>query len=121
MKFATNAVLSASTGTLLGDIGGVYEVMSYLVGRDVYTHELAYYGRRASAAIKAALPAIPVREDAQHVTPDNFRDELAKWEAQFGSEIDLPDSLRECLADDRDCISTAVEMVGKDRIITLST
>ena len=39
-RFLTVDVLSTTTGRLLGKIDGVYEVVSYLVGRDVYTHEL---------------------------------------------------------------------------------
>lgn len=48
MKFATVDVLSTSTGILLGDIGGVYKVTSYLIGRDAFTHDLAFYGRSAA-------------------------------------------------------------------------
>ena len=119
MKFPTNAVLSTSTGVLLGDIGGVYKVTSYMLGRDAYTHDLAYYGHRASAALVAAVPGIPSREDAKHINGDNYKDALVKWEAELGSDIDLPDSLRECLADDRDAVSTAEEMAGKNRVIKI--
>ncbi len=117
--FATEDILSTTTGRLLGDIGGVYKVVSYLVGRSVYTLELLTYGERAAAAIKAAVPSVPVKADASHVTPENFQQFRSDWMAKLGPTIDLPDSLRECLADDRDPISTAEELVGKDRVIVL--
>ena len=117
--FLTRDVLSTSTGRLLGDIGGVYKVMSFLLGRDAYTHELAYYGKQASAALKAARPDLPVSEDAEHITKENYRDCLATWERQFGPEIDLPDSLRESLADDKNALGTLREMVPDEKIIVV--
>lgn len=119
MKFATADVLGTSTGRLLGDIGGIYKVVSFLIGRDAFTHDLAFYGRQASAALKAARPDLPVREDAEHVNGDNYRDFLAGWEKKLGTEIDLPDSLRDCLADEKDAKETLTEMVGPERIIVV--
>lgn len=119
MKFATADVLGTSTGRLLGDIGGIYKVVSFLIGRDAYTHDLAFYGKAASAAIKAARPDLPVSADAEHVTKDNYRDCLAAWEAKFGSEIELPDSLRDCLADDKGPMQTLTEMVDPKKIVVV--
>jgi hypothetical protein len=110
MKFPTHAVLSTSTSRLLGDIGGVYAVLSFLIGRSAYTHEIAYYGRRAAAALKQALPDLPTKADAREVNEENYRDFLYAWEAKFGAEIDLPDSLRDCLADEKSGLGTAEEM-----------
>jgi hypothetical protein len=111
MKFPAHAVLSTSTGRLLGDIGGIYAVVSFLLGRSAYTHELAYYGRRAAAALKAALPQLPTEVDAKCVNENNYRDFLREWQDKLGDEIDLPDSLSECLADDKTGRETAEEMV----------
>lgn len=119
MKFPTNAVLSTSTGCLLGDISGVYEVASFLLGRDAFTHELAYYAKPIRIAIKAAVPALPVEADAEYVNADNYRDFLATWEAKLGTEIDLPDSLRDCLADEKNCLATAEEM-APGRVISIN-
>lgn len=119
MKFATHAVLGASTGRLLGDIGGIYKVISFLIGRDAYTHDLVFYRRQASKALKAAVPALPVEKDAEHVNGKNFQECLATWEKQFGPEIDLPDSLRDCLADDKSAMETLTEMVDPKKIIPI--
>ena len=119
MKFATADVLGTSTGHLLGDIGGIYKVISFMIGRDAYTHDLAFYGRQASAAIKTALPDLPVEADAEHVTGENYRQCLADWVKQFGKEIDLPDSLRDCLADDKNAMQTLTEMVDPKKIVAL--
>lgn len=120
-KFPAHAVLSTSTGVLLGDIGGVYQVTSFLIGRSAFTHDLAYHGKRASAALRAALPAIPGPGEAAHVTADNYRAFLADWEKELGDAIELPESLRDSLADDKNPIETATEMVGKDRVVVVET
>lgn len=117
--FATVDVLSTTTGRLLGDIGGVYRVVSYLVGRDVFTHELVTYGRRAAAVIKSAVPAVPTAEDAEHVSGDNFAAFRDSWIQKLGGEIDLPDSLRECLADDRNALDTLRDLVPAEKIIVI--
>jgi hypothetical protein len=106
MKFPTHAVLGCSTGRLLGDIGGIYSIISFLIGRDAYTHDLAFYSDRAEAALKAAMPTLPGQTEATHVTKDNYRECLAAWEKQFGTEIDLPESLRDCLADGKNSVET---------------
>lgn len=120
MKFATADVLGTTTGRLLGDIGGIYKVTSFLIGRDAYTHDLAFYGQRASAAIRSVLPDLPGEGDAEHVNRDNYRECLAAWETQFGAEIDLPESLRDSLADDKSATETLGEMVDPSRIITIA-
>ena len=116
-KFPTYAVLSVSTGRLLGELGPFYGVFSFLIGRPAFTHELSYYGERASVALRASIPGLPGADDAQHVNGDNYRSFLSGWEKQLGGvEIDLPDSLRDCLADDRNAVETATDMVGVDRV-----
>lgn len=121
MKFPTHAVLGTTTGKLLGDIGGIYKVISFLIGRPAYTHDLAYYGRQAGAALRTALPGLPTEQDAKGINSENYRDHLKRWEEYFGQEIDLPDTLRDVLANDKDCIETATEMVGKDNVIVIDT
>jgi hypothetical protein len=117
--FATVDVLSTSTCRLLGDIGGVYKVTSFLIGRDAYTHDLAFYGRRASDALRAAVPNLPGPDDAEHVTQENYRECLAQWEQELGQTIDLPESLRDCLADDKNALETLKEMVPPEKIIVI--
>lgn len=107
MDFPTHGVLSATTGILMGDIGAVYEVASYLLGRPAYTHELPLYGDRIKAAILAAHPEVP--GDA---TSENWQKVRYAFVAEHGETFDLDENLRDVLADDRDAISTAIEMMG---------
>lgn len=110
MNFRTVDVLSVSTGKLLGDIDGVYQVMSYLVGRDVATHEIPIYRRQAAAAIRAAVDGLPDEAAACHVDGEDFVAFTDQYVSMIGLEIDLPDSLRDCLADDRTAIDTLQDL-----------
>lgn len=116
MLFETHAILSVATGRLMGDIGGVYKVVSYLVGRNVFTHELVIYGEPAARVLKVALPELPTEDDFNHVSRENVMQVLSEWEQKLGSVMDLPDHMRDCLADDRNAVDTAVDLVGRDRV-----
>jgi hypothetical protein len=110
MKFATCAVVSVSSGRFLGDLDGMYGVMSFLMGRPAYTHELAYYAEAASKALMAAVPGLPDKKAARRVNQSNYQDFLLGYEEEFGKKIDLPESLGGCLADDKNPLSTIEEM-----------
>lgn len=115
MKFPTSAAISTTTGVLFGEIGGVYDVTSWLIGRDAYTHELAFYGRAAAAALRARRPELPDRAAVAHVTHENWREELARWERRLGAEVDLPDDLAGSLADNENMFTTLQKMISGDR------
>ncbi len=108
--FKTTGVLSVSTGRLLGDIDDVYKVISFLCGRDVFTHELAYYGDAASQALRSAIPDLPGNEEAKCVSRENYKEWLLQWQDRFGATIEIPDSLRSVLADNKSALTTLSEM-----------
>ena len=114
MKFETHGVLSASTGILMGDIGGVYAVASYLLGRSAYTHELAHYGKRIADALVICHPELPT--GAPDGTWQTVRDTfISKW----GTEMELDPALEGVLADDKNPIETLREMGFKGDVITI--
>ena len=103
----------------MGDIGGVYKVTSFLIGRDAYTHELVFYGRKARDVLKNAMPDLPTEEDFEHVNETNVHDVRAEWEAKLGTQIEVPDYLRDCLADERNPVATMREMAPDKPIIAI--
>jgi hypothetical protein len=113
-KFATHGVLSASTGILMGDIGDLYKVVSHLLGRSAYTHELSHYGKRVADALLICHPELP--DDAPDGTWQKVRDDfIAKW----GSEMELDPALDAVLADDKNPVETLRDMGFGGKIITL--
>lgn len=113
-EFATEAVVSAITGRLICEIGAVYEVLSYLHGRSLYTHELPEAMRAALRC--AALPAWLAALDHAHVTRDNWQAWRGALIAAHGPTVSLTPIKWSALAE-RSPIETAVEMFGEDRVI----
>lgn len=89
--FPTAVVLSTITGRLLCDIGGVYEVLSWMTGESVFTHQLPRISREAEPVILAAHPHLreAVREAAL-VTTENWQDWRDRWILCYGHEIAVP-------------------------------
>jgi hypothetical protein len=112
--FATHGVLSASTGILMGDIGALYEVASYLLGRSAFTHELAHYSKPIQRALIACHPELPA--DAPDGTWLQVRDEFI---AEHGETMRLDEALRDVLADDKDPIATLNEMGFRGEVFPL--
>lgn len=116
-EFPTNDVLSTITGRLMGDIGGVYQVLNWMTGEDVFTHQLPRIGREATPVMLAAHPQLAQAiEEADQVTPDNWREWLQRWEDRYGPTIAVP----KFTADTHeriDPLSELAEKVSPDKII----
>jgi hypothetical protein len=76
--FTLGQVLSAMTGRLLCDIGGVYQVLNHITGDNLYTHVLPRACKFASPILKAHFPELQVAEDASQ--QDRLDAMLAKVE-----------------------------------------
>lgn len=116
MKFPTHGVLSASTGILMGDIGALYKVASYLLGRSAFTHELAHYSHPMRRALIACHPELP--GDVSDSTWQSVRDDFTD---RHGEEFELNEALKDVLADDKDPITTLREMGFNGEIIPINT
>lgn len=65
--FGLGIVLSATTGRLLCDMGGVYEILNHMTGDNLFTHVLPRAFRFAAPLIKAQYPELEAAE-----TPENL-------------------------------------------------
>jgi len=114
--FATADVLSVITGTLIADISGVYEVLSWMTGESVYTHQIPRISREAEPVLLAVHPALAQAiEEAEQVTTENWREWRGRWEARYGMTIVVP----KFTADQheyREPVSEAVEMLHPSRV-----
>jgi hypothetical protein len=119
--FPTEAVLSTITDRLIGDIGGVYEVLNWMTGESVFTHQLPRIGREATPVIVGAHPELQQAVDeAEQVTPENWQEWRDRWIERYGATIDVP---RFNIAQHEriDPRSELAEMVHPDKIIEVGT
>lgn len=118
-EFPTADVLSTITGRLMGDIGGVYEVLNWMTGESVFTHQLPRIGREATPVLVAAHPQLAQAVDeAEQVTPQNYREWRQTWEDRYGPMIAVP----KFTADTHeriDPMSELAEKVSPERIIAV--
>lgn len=112
--FQTEQAVSAITGRLVCDIGGVYEVLSYLLGRSLWTHELP--GAMTEARKYADLPEWLATLSDDGVDGTNWQAWRDGLIAAHGPTVTLMPITYSALAE-KSPIETAVEMFGADRVI----
>jgi hypothetical protein len=96
--FPTAAVLSVTTGRLVGDLVDLVAVLEFLVDRKIQFHEIGLFVDPGGRAILVAHPEIP---GADEVTKMNCRMVHEVAMGLFGEEYELTDALRGVIADDR--------------------
>jgi hypothetical protein len=120
-EFPTADVLSTITGRLMGDIGGVYQVLNWMTGESVFTHQLPRIGREATPVVVAAHPQLAQAvEEAEQVTTENWRAWRQTWEDRYGATIAVP-KFSAATHERIDPISELAEKVHPDRIIAVRT
>lgn len=117
--FSTNDVLSVVTGRLMGNIGGVYEVLNWMTGESLFTHQLPRVGREAVPVILMRHPHLQSAVDeAEQVTPENYQTWRDTWNDRFGPQVAVP--RMDVEQHERiDPMSELAEKVSPDRIIVL--
>lgn len=117
--FNTNDVLSVVTGRLMGDIGGVYEVLNWMTGESLFTHQLPRVSREAKPVILARHQHLQSAVDeAEQVTPENYKTWCDTWNDRFGPQVAVP-RMNADQHERIDPLSELAEKVPPDRIIAL--
>jgi hypothetical protein len=105
----------------MGDIGGVYEVLNWMTGESVFTHQLPRISREAKPVLVAAHPQLAQAiDEAEQVNPDNWREWRQTWEDRYGPEIAVP-KFTAATHERIDPLSELSEKVHPDRIVTIAT
>lgn len=120
-EFHISDVLSITTGRLVSTrhIGGVYDILNWMSGENLFTHQLPRVGREAGHVLLAAFPELAAaQEDAERVTADNCDNFVAKMVARFGATRKVP-KLNDGQHESIDPMSELVEKVHPDKIITV--
>lgn len=73
-EFPTAGVMSTVTGRLMGDIGDVYQVLNWMTGESVYTHQIPRICREAVPIMRVEEHERidPISELAERVHPDTI-------------------------------------------------
>lgn len=117
--FATADVLGTITGRLLGEIGGIYQVLNWMTGESVYTHQLPRIGREARPVILAMHPQLQqAMDEREQISPENWREWLQTWEDRYGPTIAVP-KFNADTHERIDPLSELAEKVPPDRIVTV--
>lgn len=116
----TEHVLSVVTGRLMGAIGGVYEVLNWMTGESLFTHQLPRVGREATPVLLAAFPQFQSAVDeAEQVNTENWQEWRTKWLERFGEYTAVPK-----LSNDQheriDPFSEAAEHFPPDRLMIIN-
>jgi hypothetical protein len=91
--FPTGDVISTATGFLVtrNGIGGVYDVLNWMTGESVFTHQIPRISREARPVLLAAHPDLALAyEEAKLVTRDNWGRVLETWIDRYGETIAVP-------------------------------
>ncbi|MER9814246.1 hypothetical protein [Mesorhizobium sp. M0129] len=118
--FPTCDVLSTITGTLMSEIGGVYEVLNFMTGESVFTHQIPRISREATPVVLKLHPELEATiSEADQVTPENYMTWLATWEERYGKTITVPQmTIGE--HERIDPLSELAEKVSPDKIVVVS-
>lgn len=86
--FDLGTVLSITTGKLLTDIGNVYEILGYMVGGSLFTHQLPEASDVCKPVILAKYPQLEFI-DSFWVGERNWKEFLDEQIALFGNEFEI--------------------------------
>jgi hypothetical protein len=115
----TADVLSVVTGRLMGAIGGVYEVLNWMTGESLFTHQLPRVGAEARPILLAAHPALSEAvAEASQVTTDNWQEWRDRWEQRYGLLMAVP-RMNHHQHERIDPLSEAAEKFRPDQIVTV--
>ncbi len=116
-EFHIGEVLSITTGRLLSLQGmkGLYDILNFMTGDSLFTHQLPRAGERCQPALFAQYPELK-NVDVEGVNPENFPSKLLEFTEQYGEYLAVI-SLDEW--EHKDPYGEAVETKGKDRVIVV--
>jgi len=119
-EFATADVLSTITGVLVSNIGGVYEVLNWMTGESVFTHQLPRIAREATPVVIGAHPALQQAiGEAKEVNGENWEMWRDRWVDRYGPTISIPKFTADT-HESIDPMSELAEKVHPDKIITMT-
>ena len=117
--FHIGDILSVITGRLVSTrhINGVYDILNFMTGESLYTHQLPRVSREAGPVLLRQHPLLATA-DASMVNADNWKGWLAIQVERFGETLPV----QPMTEDDHeriDPLSELAEKVHPDRILVV--
>jgi len=109
-SFSLGAILAVTHGCLLCEMSEVYDILNYLTGENLMTHQLPRAAKTAGPDLLRQFPDL-LHIDVSGITPKNVRRRMAALMKHYGatrSVAPLPPHLYES----RDPISELIEIRG---------
>lgn len=120
-EFPTADVLSTITGMLMADIGGVYEVLNWMTGESVFTHQIPRVSREVVPVVLDMHPSLQQAiDEAPNVNCETVAHWRQTWEDRYGPTIAVPKFTPET-HERIDPMSEAAEHFRPDQMIVVST
>lgn len=118
--FDLGDILSITTGWLVSPrlIEGVYDILNYMTDDNLFTHQLPRASRECKPYLLDQHPQLK-DVDASVVTKDNWRVWLVEQKKLYGDQLPVQPIPKDD-HDEIDPITEAIQMVGKDKIITIN-
>lgn len=119
--FHLGDILSITTGMLVSPrhMAGVYDILNFMTGEQLFTHQLPRVSREAGPVLLRAHPDLATVEQTT-LKPGDVAPWLAAQVAKFGEMLPVP----KMTADEHeeiDMMSEAAQFFPSDKIITVET
>ena len=117
--FHLGDILSITTGVLVSPdgIGGVYNILNYMTGESLFTHQLGRAAKKCKPFLDKQFPQL-TDANTDGITSENWRERIDALVKQYGKMFDV-EPLPKGAYTYVDPITEAEAMVGKDRVIVV--
>ena len=90
--FHIGDILSITTGKLVSPrhMKGVYDILDWMTGESLFTHQLPRVGREAKPILLAMHPQLARVDENAEINPGNIDAWLASRVAEFGEVLPVP-------------------------------
>lgn len=116
-SFSIHAILSLTTGKLLGDFGEMHELAEWVAGYPIWTHEFAdkTLWQRLRLTVFAQHPALAAADaDAAKINGENVAEYCVAFEKRFGKSLEIVSGTDER---QESPMQSAERIVGADKLL----
>lgn len=89
MKFSTLTIVSVISGKALGKIDELYQILDFMTGDAVFTHQIPRAMKTCRPDLQKRFPDLAAAVDPEKITKETAAAISAKIVEQFGMELDV--------------------------------